>query len=95
MSRADARAELRAIQRAVGGDLIPEVRAAQPTSVPPEDALPVALELFYTAFAMKPASRSAGLLIASRYAAITGLEPDQVEALALASIREAVDRHRG
>jgi len=82
--------ELGEIQRAVGSVLIPEVRTAQTAIFPTEETLPVALELFYTAFSIKPSHRQGALFIAKRYAERMGLDAGDVEAFALARLREVV-----
>ena len=80
--------ELQRIQRAVGEVLIPQARANQRDLPTMEHSLPVALELFYTSFAMKSAHRQAGTFIARAYASRMGLDADQVEAFALHRLNE-------
>ena len=80
-------------QRVIGEVLIPEARKQQSTIPPIAESLPFALELFYTAFAMKPAHWAAGCVVARRYAARMGLAPHDVEAFAVQRIAEAVAEH--
>jgi hypothetical protein len=87
VSRRDA---LYLIQRAVG-ELIPEARAAQTELFPDDQTIPIALELFYLAFAMKDAYARGGIKVAQRYAERMGLDAEQVEAFAWHRINEVID----
>ena len=80
--------DIRRIQRAVGEVLIPEARANQHDLPTMESTLPIALELVYTALAMKPTYQRAGLIVAERYVARMGLDPAQVVAFAQHRIAE-------
>lgn len=80
-----------AAQRAIGEVLIPEARASQGALPPQEESLPIALELAYTALAMKPAYQRAGEVVAERYAARMGLDPQQVLAFARQRVRDVVE----
>ena len=73
---------LRDVQVAVGTVLIPEARAAQKALPTMDESLPIALELFYSAMALKRAYRDGGAYVARAYAGRMGLDPDQVEAFA-------------
>ena len=83
--------DLGKIQRAVGKTLIPAVRAVQSTPPTEAETLPIALELYYTAFAMKAAHQPGGRRIAAQYASRVGLDPDQVEAFALVQLTKVLD----
>lgn len=83
--------ELSRIQRAVGDILIPEARAAQSTILPQEESMPLALELFYTACAMKPSYRPAGMLVARRFAERMGLDGEDVQAFAIARVTACIE----
>lgn len=86
--------DLERIQRAVCEVLIPEARQAQTELFSEDQTLPVALELFYAAFAMKAAYRPGGLFIAKHYAGRMGLDAHAVEAFALHRLNEvAFDEH--
>jgi hypothetical protein len=80
----------RDVQRVIGKVLIPEVRASQTDLPEMAHSLPIALELFYTALAMKPAYHVAGTIVARRYAERMGLDSGQVEAFALHRIAQEV-----
>ena len=86
---------LGATQRAIGDVLIPEARASQGTLPPQEESLPIALELAYTALAMKPRYQRAGLVVAERYAARMGLDPRQVVAFAQQRIYDVIEQGGG
>ena len=83
--------DLRAVQRAIGEVLIPEARAAQSVLLDEQDALAIALELYYTALSMKPRYHASALLVASRFAARMGLDPDRVEGFAVHRIQEVIE----
>jgi hypothetical protein len=84
--------ELQVIQKAVGA-LMPEVRKSLGDYLPPMEAsFPIAYELFLVAFAMVPKHRDGALRIAGMYCQISGLNPDEVEAFALAQIRDTADQ---
>lgn len=79
----ESRALLRAMQGAVGEVLIPEARAAQQAPVPAgDDALPLALEMAYTALAVKARYRDGAMFMARRFADRMGLDGGDVEAFA-------------
>lgn len=80
----------RAVQRAIGEVLIPEARAAQKVILALEDSLPIALELFYAAYAIKPAYQRPALIIAERFAARMGLDVDDVTGFALERIERVI-----
>lgn len=82
--------DLSKIQHAVGKTLIPDVRAVQSTPPPEAETLPIALELYYTAFAMKAAHQPGGRRVAAQYATRVGLDPDHVEAFALDQLTKAL-----
>lgn len=82
---------LGAAQRAIGEVLIPEARASQGALPPQSESLPIALELAYTALAMKPAYQRAGEVVAERYAARMGLDPQQVLAFARQRVRDVIE----
>jgi len=83
-------ATLREIQAVIGQELLPEARAAQTSVFSEEQTLPVALELFYLAFAMKAAHQPGALFVARRYAARMGLDEVQVEQFAMQRLSEAL-----
>jgi hypothetical protein len=83
---------LGAAQRAIGEVLIPEARASQGALPPAEESLPIALELFYTALAMKPAYQRAGMVVAERYAARMGHDPQQVGAFAQQRVLDTIEQ---
>ena len=83
------------IQRVVGNTLIPRAREAQTNLIPPDDALAIALELAFTAYAMKAAHRPGALLIVRRFAERCGLDGNGVVAYAAQAITEAVDSAGG
>jgi len=78
-------------QRAIGNVLIPEARASQGALPPADESLPIALELAYTALAMKPRYQRAGLVVAERYAARMGLDPRQVVAFAQQRVHDVIE----
>ena len=82
---------LGAAQRVIGNVLIPEARAQQSGIPPIEESLPIALELFYTAYAMKPAYRRAGMIVAERYALRMGLDARQVGEFAYGKLLHAIE----
>lgn len=79
------------IQRACAS-LIEEARESQRPAT--EHSLPIALELFYTAFMMKDPYARGGIKIAQRYAERMGLDDEQVQAFAWNRITEEIDRSR-
>jgi hypothetical protein len=60
-------------------------------NLPEEDALPVAIDLFATAFAMKSAYQTAGLSVARRYCRVVGLDDTQVERFVVTLIRAEIE----
>ncbi|GAA4924457.1 hypothetical protein [Nesterenkonia rhizosphaerae] len=82
--------ELSQRQAIIGQVLIPEARANQGAMMPQSDSLALALELCYTALAMKPDHRRAGLIVADRFASRMGLDPNQVAAFAQHRINEEI-----
>ncbi|ACZ32455.1 hypothetical protein Xcel_3456 (plasmid) [Xylanimonas cellulosilytica DSM 15894] len=89
------RSALKAAQRVIGEVLIPEAREAQAQLPAMDESLPIALELAYTALAMKAAFQQPAMFIARRYAARMGLDPDQVEAFALRRLQEELAKSDG
>lgn len=81
-----------AAQRVIGRDLIPTARSQQGAVLPQEEALPLALELYWTALSMTPEHHAAGVVVANRFAARMGLDPEAVEAFAIHSVREAIEK---
>lgn len=70
-------------------NLLEEVRAVPVDRIPTtEETLPIALELTYTALAMKPAHTPAAMLIVRRYCVMVGLDPEEVREFALLRIAE-------
>ena len=82
--------ELRDIQRVIGEVLIPQARAQQSEILPEREALTLGLELYYTAFTIKPRYRSAGLMVARRFVERMGLDSEHVEAFAAEQVRAAI-----
>lgn len=70
--------------------LMEETRGAHrlPTQ---EESLPVALDLMYLALSMKPAYQTGAMLVATRYCARVGLDPQVVEEFAATRIFAAMN----
>lgn len=87
------RSEFAAIQRAVGEVLIPEAREAQKNLPPMDDSLPIALELYYVAFAMKRTYQRGAVFMADHYARRMGLDSDEVYQFALHRLNQVLPPH--
>lgn len=86
----EAEVTYRDVQR-VAGVLLLEVHAVPMVHLPDlNEALPVALELVYTALCMKPAYSRGGLKVAQRYCGLVGQDFDQIFAFACARVRQAI-----
>lgn len=79
------------IQRAIAQVLIPQARAQQTMMIPEKEALAIGLELYYTAFCIKPSYRQAGLMVARRFVERMGLDSEHVEAFAAEQVRAALE----
>lgn len=82
---------LRSVQRVVAEVLIPRARECQTNLIPQDDALAIALELGYTAFAIKKAHQDGALFIVKRFCARCGLDADEVLAFVATTIRSELE----
>lgn len=76
--------------KAIGEVLIPAARTQQGVILPESEALALALELYWTALAMKPAYQQAGSVVARRFAERMGLDSQDVEAFAIYKLEAEV-----
>lgn len=77
----------------IAAGLVADVRTQQGQMLPEKDSLALALELAWTALAMKPKHQQAGAHVAKRFASRMGLNADDVIAYAEHCIQERMEAH--